>query len=63
MIFVALLFVIVLYIMYKVFRLSSKRDKTESSQTEIMKILNEKLAKGEISVEEYFRKKEIIMKN
>jgi len=63
-VFITLLFIFVVYIIYKsVHKVTSKENKTKNTQKEILKILNEKLAKGEINEKEYLRKKEIIMKD
>lgn len=62
--FMTLLFVFSIYVIYKIFRRTNPKEKeSKNYQKEILKILNEKLAKGEISEEEYSRKKELIMKD
>ncbi|QTA38935.1 SHOCT domain-containing protein [Thermosipho ferrireducens] len=54
----------VIYFVVKSAYKSSKNSKSfKSDSEEALRILNEKFAKGEISEEEYKRKKEIIMKD
>ncbi|MDK2885954.1 MAG: putative rane protein [Thermosipho sp. (in: thermotogales)] len=50
-------FVLIIYFGYKFIKASINHNESA------FKILNEKLAKGEISEEEYLRKKEILTKN
>lgn len=58
MLFGLILLAVILYFLFKTFKPSFKGEFEDSG----LKILNEKLAKGEITEEEYKRKKELIMK-
>jgi len=59
MFFMMMSFVLVLMLgIYFIF----KRSAFKSNKDDVLEILNKKLASGEISEEEYFRKKEIIYK-
>jgi len=61
-----ILFFVLIYFLFKNLIKTHPREsnsKSNENEYEILKILNEKLAKGEISEEEYLRKKELIKKN
>ncbi|SHH44476.1 SHOCT domain-containing protein [Thermosipho atlanticus] len=56
-----IIFGIILYLGYKLFKSLTISNSNQNNSA--LKILNEKLVKGEISEEEYLRKKAIISKN
>lgn len=67
-IFLIIFLVVIYFIVKKIFfngnfefKNIGKNNKNE--EYDVIKILNEKLAKGEITEEEYLRKKELILKN
>ncbi|SHF05311.1 putative membrane protein [Marinitoga hydrogenitolerans DSM 16785] len=67
-IFLIIFLVVVYFIVKKIFfngnfDIKNMSQSKRSGEYEILKILNEKLVKGEISEEEYIRKKELILKN
>lgn len=65
-IFLILLLVVAYFILKKIFtnnNFTFKNNIIRREDEDILKILNEKLVKGEISEEEYIRKKELILKN
>ncbi|SHH17858.1 putative membrane protein [Thermosipho atlanticus DSM 15807] len=58
-----IVFGVIIYFLFKnIFNPNSNKNHSKGDEYEMIRILNEKLAKGEISEEEYLRKKEFILK-
>ncbi|GAB6189608.1 hypothetical protein JCM30566_13490 [Marinitoga arctica] len=58
-----ILFLVIIYFLFKnLFKgnISKQNEKNISSNEDLLKILNEKFVKGEITEEEYIRKKKLI---